>query len=90
MPENLRERWEEFEERELPADYSIEKREELTIPIALRNEKEFQDIMSRESIFSFPSAAVGTAVAGPPGTVAGHMTGTILGYIRHKRLEDHE
>jgi hypothetical protein len=93
MPKNIRQHWEEFEERELPMDYSVEKREDLVFPIVLRNEREFQDVMTRESIFSFPSAAAGTAIAGPPGTVAGHITGTVAGYLRHKRLggtEEHE
>lgn len=75
---------------ELPRGYKVIKNDELVFPVALRNEDDFKDIMTRESVFSFPSAAVGTAIAGPPGTVAGHIAGSLSGYIRHSQLEGDE
>jgi len=75
---------------DLPRGYKLVKDEDLIVPVALRNDDDFKDIMTRESIFSFPSAAAGTAIAGPPGTVAGHIAGSVSGYIRHKQLESEE
>jgi len=72
--------------KDLPAGYTITEDDELVIPYKLENEEEFREIMSRESIFSFSSAALGTAVAGPAGTVAGHIAGTTAGIIRHKKI----
>lgn len=71
---------------ELPAGYTIDEEEDLIIPIKLENEDDFREIMSRESIFSFSSAALGTAIAGPAGTVAGHLAGTSMGIIRHSKI----
>lgn len=73
-------------ERELPLGYKIEEDDELIVPVKLTNEEDFREIMTRESMFSFPAAAVGTAVAGPAGTVAGHLTGTTVGFLRHRRI----
>lgn len=71
---------------DLPAGYTITEDDELVIPYKLENEEEFREIMSRESIFSFSSAALGTAVAGPAGTVIGHIAGTTMGIVRHKKI----
>lgn len=71
---------------DLPLGYSFEEDEDLIVPYKLTNEDEFREIMTRESMFSFPSAAVGTVVAGPAGTVAGHMIGTGAGIIRHRKI----
>jgi len=71
---------------ELPAGYSIDQDTELLVPVKLENEEDFREIMSRESIFSFSSAAIGTAVAGPAGTIAGHLIGTTVGGIRHRKI----
>jgi len=46
--------------------------------------------MTRESMFLFPAAAAGTAIAGPPGTVAGHIAGSLAGFARHDQLEGEE
>lgn len=69
-----------------PLGFGVEQDDDLVIPVKLTNEDDFREIMSRESLFSFPAAAVGTAVAGPAGTVAGHVTGTAIGFVRHKRI----
>jgi hypothetical protein len=73
---------------ELPGGYTVERDEsgELIIPVSLQNEEDFREIMTRESMLSFPSAAVGTVLAGPAGTVAGHLAGTSAGIIRHSRI----
>lgn len=71
---------------DLPLGYEIEQDEDLIIPVKVTNEDDFREIMTRESMFSFPSAAVGTAIAGPAGTVAGHIAGTTAGIIRHRKL----
>lgn len=69
-----------------PFGYSLERDEDLVVGYKIQNENEFREIMTRESIFSFPSAAVGTALAGPAGTVAGHIAGTTAGIIRHTNI----
>lgn len=69
-----------------PLGYEVERDDELIVPVKLTNDNDFREIMTRESMFSFPSAAVGTAVAGPAGTVAGHFVGTTAGFIRHKKI----
>lgn len=71
---------------ELPGGYKVDKDDELVVPVKLENEEEFREIMTRESMFSFPSAAIGTAVAGPAGTVAGHIIGTSIGIVRHTKI----
>lgn len=71
---------------ERPLGFSVEKDEDLIVPYRISNEDDFREIMARESTFSFPAAAIGTAVAGPAGTVAGHIAGTTAGFIRHKKI----
>lgn len=73
-------------DRNLPLGYRIERDDDLIIPVRFANDSDFREIMARESVFSFPSAAVGTAIAGPAGTVAGHVIGTTAGFIRHKKV----
>lgn len=75
---------------ELARGFKVVKDDDLLIPVALRNDDDFKDIMTRESMFSFPAAAAGTAIAGPPGTVAGHVAGSLAGFARHEQLEGDE
>lgn len=70
----------------LGGGYSLERNDNLIIPIQMTNDNEFKEVMARESVFSFPMAAAGTVMAGPAGTVAGHVAGTAMGAIRHKRI----
>lgn len=69
-----------------PFGYEIERDDELIVPFKITNEDDFREIMTRESIFSFSSAAAGTVVAGPAGTVTGHVMGTTAGFIRHNKI----
>lgn len=73
-----------------PLGYSVEKNGDLTIPYYIENEDGFRDIMTRESSLSFPSAALGTVVAGPAGTLLGHFAGSTAAYIRHRRINPDE
>lgn len=71
---------------ELPFGYKVSRDEDLIVPVKIENEDDFREIMTRESMYSFPSAAAGTVVAGPAGTVAGHIAGTTAGAVRHVRV----
>lgn len=76
-----------MERRELPLGYSIEDDDKVRGPV-LKNKNEDQDSMTRTASFAFPSAAVGTAVAGPVGTFAGHIIGATVAWRRTGKMRD--
>ena len=67
--------------------FAIEREDSLLFPFFISNRaKPSREVLGRETLFSFPLAAVGFALAGPPGVAAGHIVGAVAGFIRHKRI----